>query len=60
MGSWSGNSFNHTEFFYFFIQTGTAPELMATSGEHLKIWEFDEETQKVKLKCDLINVSQYY
>ena len=39
------------------FQAGTHKDLMATSGEFLRIWEVGEESRSVKLKSKLSNVS---
>ncbi|CAK77297.1 unnamed protein product (macronuclear) [Paramecium tetraurelia] len=35
---------------------GKYPDLLATSGENLKIWEYDDQNSQVKIKWDLKNV----
>jgi hypothetical protein len=38
------------------MQAGTHRDLMATSGEYLRIWEVGEDTKSVNLKSRLFNV----
>ncbi|CAD8153147.1 unnamed protein product [Paramecium pentaurelia] len=38
---------------------GKYPDLLATSGENLKIWEYDDQNSQVKIKWDLKNTSDF-
>jgi hypothetical protein len=50
----------------YITKAGTHKDLMATSGEYLRIWEVGEGTKSVNLKARLFNVikiqmfRQYY
>ncbi|CAD8076226.1 unnamed protein product [Paramecium sonneborni] len=38
---------------------GKYPDLLATSGENLKVWEYDDQNAQVKIKWDLKNTSDF-
>ncbi len=42
-----------------FIKHGTYADILATSGESLKIWEI-KDGKEISLKSDLINVEFYF
>lgn len=41
-------------------QAGTKRDLMATSGEYLRIWEVGEQSKQVKCISRLFNVRDYH
>ena len=55
----------HSNFFFYYlkiflIKNGTYPDIFATSGEHLRIFEMDDEKGTVKLIKELVNVLEIY
>ena len=46
----------HPEMF----QKGVCPDLLATSGDYLRIWKVSENSGEVKLESLLNNVSVYF
>lgn len=41
-----------------FIQRGSHPDLIATSGEYLRIWQVGDDSKNVTLKSKLTNVTK--
>jgi len=39
---------------------GSSPDLIATSGEYLRIYDVCEDSKRVKLKSKLVNVSNLF
>lgn len=42
-----------------YLQAGTHNDLLATSGEYLRIWEVGPESKSVSLKAKLFNVNNF-